>query len=260
MVSSGHAARLPLALGSGASLIFWLLIFVAGVAAGLAVLYYVGRFFSRIVDARRQRANMRRSYDILKALHNLGFTLKARRSRVDAGLLQAFEIGQRGEPEKRGVMDLTEFTSANGSTIQMMDYVYMVRQSISDPLFDYPQTVVLIEHPDLSLPHFHLTREVMFHWAKKLWRVKDIDFAEHPKFSEMFHVRGEDETAVRALLTPQIRSALEQHPGLTIEGLVTQIVIFREKVLLPADKWPGFLAEATEIGQLFLDSGQPAKP
>jgi hypothetical protein len=67
----------------------------------------------------------------------------------------------------------------------------------------------------------------------------------------MYHLRGEDEAAIRALFQPPILAALEQHPGLTIEGNGSQLFIFREGDVLDPEKWPAFFDEARQIARLF---------
>lgn len=115
----------------------------------------------------------------------------------------------------------------------------------------YDQTVVLIERSDLALPHFLLTKKQVFQWFEKLFKVRAITFPEQAAFNKMYQLKGKDEGAVRAVFNPQVCTALEQHPGLTIEGHDQQLLIFRERIVLAPVEWSAFLDEALGLAKLF---------
>jgi len=80
----------------------------------------------------------------------------------------------------------------------------------------------------------------------------DINFDSHPKFSRVFKVQSEDETAVRRLLKPAILAALEQYRGLSVEGIGDSLIFYRrEKELKPA-QYPQFQEDARKLAVLFL--------
>jgi hypothetical protein len=192
---------------------------------------------------------MSRGFEVGVALRDQGMTLALSRSGSLVALLQPFKLGQRGETGSRMVRSLVESSAESEQLIWMMDYSYWASDGSRRRLWD--QTVVLIERADVDLPHFHLSKETMFQWAEKLFKQQEIDFLEHPRFSKLFQLKGEDESAVRALFTLKVREGLEQHPGLTIEGGGSQLLVFRDNVVVPPDKWPAFLDEARQVAQLF---------
>jgi hypothetical protein len=116
---------------------------------------------------------------------------------------------------------------------------------------NYDQTLVLIEGRDLALPHFLLTKKQIFHWFENLFKVRAITFPEQATFNKIYHLKGEDEAAVRRVFIPQVCTALEQHPGLTIEGRDHQILILREGIILDRLEWAAFLDEARGLAELF---------
>lgn len=168
---------------------------------------------------------------------------------TSVALLHAFEIGQSGIEETRRVWDLMESPAESTDITRMMNYSFVCFNGLRPKSYD--QTVVLIERRDLSLPHFLLTKKQISHWLDKLFRVPTIAFPERLTFNKMYHLKGEDEIAVRAVFNPQVCTALDQHPGLTIEGRGPQLLIFREKIVLDSVEWPAFLDEARTLAELF---------
>lgn len=217
---------------------------------GLAVFIYLAYQLNKFVEARRVRGEHKRGDAIASALSGHGLVLTYYKSGQHAALLQQFEYGQRGEAGTRMVWNLMESPAGAVPMLRMMDYGYVAwngqRRVVRGA------TVALVEHTGLALPHFHLTKEEQWEWVQKLTKTQDIDFAEHPAFSKMYHLRGGDEAAIRALFTPQIREALERHPGLTIEGHGSQLLIFREGDVPEPKQRPGFLDEVRQVAQLFV--------
>jgi hypothetical protein len=168
---------------------------------------------------------------------------------VDDAMLQSFEIGQSGIEETRRIWDLMESQADSTDMIRMMNYSFVCFNGHRPT--NYDQTLVLIEGRDFALPRFLLTKKQIFQWFEKLFKVRAITFPEQATFNNMYQLKGEDEIAVRALFTPQVCTALEEHAGLTIEGNDQQLLIFRETTVLAPVEWPAFLNEARALAQLF---------
>jgi hypothetical protein len=220
-------------------------VFLSIVLGILAVLIYATYRVRKYLSGVRMRREMRRTVQIGVALRDHGMTVVASTPfATRLALLQPFELGQRGETDTQMVRHFMESSPDSKQMIWMMDYSYV--KGNGERRRALAQTVVLIEHADLDLPHFYLSKELPFQWLEKLAKAQDIDFEEHPKFNKLFRLMGEDEAAVRALFTMRNRDGLERHPGLTIEGRGSQLLIFREWTVLAPDKWPEFLEEARD--------------
>jgi hypothetical protein len=169
---------------------------------------------------------------------------------ADVALLESFEIGQSGIEKTRRIGGLTESNGGSAYKTRMMNYSFVCFNGLRPKSYD--QTVVLIEERNFALPHFVLTTRKIFQWFEKLFRVPTITFPEQAAFNKIYQLKAEDEIAVRALFNPKARSALEQHPGLTIEGHDQRLLIFREGIVLDRAEWPVFLSEARQLAQLFF--------
>lgn len=231
--------------------------FVVAVAlAGLVALVYGIMWLNRYVEGRRLAAVDRRAAEIATAMQGQGLTMIAAPYRVEAAFLKPFESCNRGEV--RTARNLMQTPAGADPAIRMMEYSYVAWNGQRQVMRGF--TAVLVIQGGLAVPHFLLTKEAIFQWAEKLFKVQDINFEEHPKFSSMYLLQGEDEEAVRALFPPALRTALESHPGLTVEGRGSQLLFFREGVAVPSAKWPEFLAEVRALAPLFQSRPGVAGP
>jgi hypothetical protein len=193
-----------------------------------------------------------RQNEINRKLKLPGLTPTQSPANATVALLQAFEIGQSGIEETRRVWDVMESDGNSADKTRMMNYSFVCFNGLRPKSYD--QTVVLIERSDLALPHFLLTKKQIFHWFEKLFKVPAITFRDQSTFDKMYQLKGEDGVAVRALFNHQVCTALERHPGLTIEGRGPQLLIFRERVVLDPLEWPRFLDEARQLAELLSSS------
>jgi len=187
--------------------------------------------------------------EIDRKLPSSGLTPTQSPADASVALLQSFEIGRSGIEDTRRVWGLTEANEGSVSKTRMMNYSFVCFNGLRPKSYD--QTVVLIEHRDFGLPHFLLTKRQIFQWFEKLFRVPTLIVPEQATFNRMYQLKGQNEVAVRALFTPEVCTALEQHAGLTIEGHDQQLLIFRERIVLDPVEWPVFLDEARGLAKLF---------
>ena len=171
---------------------------------------------------------------------------------ANVALLHAFEIGQSGIEETRRVWDVMESGGNSADKTRVMNYSFVCFNGLRPKSYD--QTVVLIERRDLALPHFLLTKKQVFHWFEKVLKVPTLISFDRATLNKMYQLKGEDEVAIRALFNPQVCIALEQHPGLTIEGRGPQLLIFRESVVLNPLECPRFLGESRKLAELLSSS------
>lgn len=79
-------------------------------------------------------------------------------------------------------------------------------------------TVFLLESTELDLPQFVAIPEAWLQKLGNLFGGEDIDFTDYPKFSGKFILRGEDETAIRQVMTDEVLRAFEEHTAIGISG------------------------------------------
>ena len=112
------------------------------------------------------------------------------------GKMKTFSLFNRGSARKmRNVMT----TETDVARLSIFDYQYTTGGGESS--HTYRQTVVALESEALVLPVFSLRPEGFFHKLGAAIGMQDIDFENHPEFSDSFVLTGGDEQAVRTFLT-----------------------------------------------------------
>jgi hypothetical protein len=190
-----------------------------------------------------------RQNEIDRRLKIPGLTPTQSPAAANVALLQGFEIGQSGIEETRRVWDVMESDGNSADKTRMMNYSFVCFNGLRPKSYD--QTVVLIERSDLALPHFLLTKKQVFQWFERLFKAPSVIVPEQATFNKMYQLKGEERGVVLAMFNAQVCTTLEQHPELTIEGRGSQLLIFREKIVLDPVEWPGFLDEARAVAELF---------
>jgi hypothetical protein len=144
----------------------------------------------------------------------------------------------------------------------------MLRREIHDiqvTLFDYryttgsgkhshthDQTVVLFETDRLRLPFFVLRPEGFFHKLAGAFGYQDIDFEAHPVFSEIYLLRGYDETGIRALFREEALCYYTRHENLCTEGDRQKLVFYRANRRVDPGWMEDFLEQGMDVLSLFL--------
>ncbi|HEY8400074.1 MAG TPA: SulP family inorganic anion transporter [Cytophagaceae bacterium] len=100
----------------------------------------------------------------------------------------------------------------------------------------YQTTVLSITGFPQQLPVFNLTKEDI--WDKLLNKAfhGDIDFKEHPDFSEKYQLSGNNEKEIRRLFNSVLIRFLEQNPIYTIECLGDELIIHKADRLLTPEE------------------------
>ncbi len=77
---------------------------------------------------------------------------------------------------------------------------------------------ILWEDEGAAFPRFALTPEGFFSRVGQLFGMQDIDFADAPEFSRAYRLRGDDEAAIRAFFTPELRAFFAAIPHQRLSG------------------------------------------
>lgn len=84
----------------------------------------------------------------------------------------------------------------------------------------------------------------------------NIKFEADPQFSNSFHLHGWNETPVRLLFTPQVRSFLVAHPDWAVRGKGQHIVVFEPNRVIPHDEASEFVQTALELLERLQAGGE----
>lgn len=97
-------------------------------------------------------------------------------------------------------------------------------------------TVVHVQSPGLAAD-LVLRPERLSDRIGGLFGHRDIDFASDRRFSRRYLLRGSDETAIRAMFTPELRACLSENPGWCVQVQGPDLFYWR----------PGRLKRAQEL-------------
>lgn len=130
----------------------------------------------------------------------------------------------------------------NGVRLTLGDYTYTTYRRDSDgdrSSSNHTQTILVIQDPELDLPHSFVRRQVrFFDFLGSVFGGQDIDFDEDPEFSKAFVLQGDDEGATAELFgEPELRQAFLEHKKskLQLEAFDDAIVAHWGKRLSPED-------------------------
>lgn len=216
----------------------WWLYFLPGlllVAAIIGLFVYLDRRRSKKIEAVAQ---------------SLSLTFRRKPTDSDKALPVGSYLANEGHG--RLVSNVLEAARSDELNFTLFDYQYTVGYGKSSST--YYQTVTRMQSGVFHLPAFILFPETFFAKMGKMFGRSDINFPESPEFSRKFVLRGDDETAIRALFTPALRQALEAHERLTVEGAGELLFIFRAGRRAKPEELPGRIEQDKKIAALFFEA------
>jgi Spy/CpxP family protein refolding chaperone len=142
---------------------------------------------------------------------------------------------------------------ASGSTLQLFEYCYLHDRYGGDARFE---TIALFRTDTASLPTFRLYPEG---WLEKILDkvgLHDIDFDTDPDFSARWNLKGDDEAAVRAFFSAELRSFFQNMQAtdeLVVRGSGQWLVVSRYHRLIPVEQMSDFANQARLIASRLLE-------
>jgi hypothetical protein len=116
----------------------------------------------------------------------------------------------------------------------LCDYRYTIGSGKNSTTWQ--QTVILFCSPSINAPRFEIKPEGWLHKVGELVGFQDIDFVECPEFSKKYLLTGNDETAIRDFLRPEILQLLVGFKNLCLEIRPgSQMFWFDRKRISPAE-------------------------
>ena len=82
---------------------------------------------------------------------------------------------------------------------------------------------------------------------------KDIAIEGRPLFNKMFLLRGQDEAAIRQLLTGPILDYCEREKWLWVSGAGDRLLVHRENYRAKVEEIESYVARAREVFALFAN-------
>ena len=210
------------------------------VLGGVAALAAGGVLLARAAERKRREAL--EGFCLMR-----GFRFEPERPGAEAALAALFEPFRSGHSRKWGYT-LTGVLS--GRPITAFEYAWVTGGGKSSQR--HAIHGILWETPNGRLPAFTLGPENLLTRLAGVFGAQDIDFADSPEFSSAYRLRGEDEAAIRAYLTPDLRQYLTLTPGQQIAAGEARFLWWRRGRLPKPDQVEQFLMEGDALARRFL--------
>ncbi len=210
------------------------------VLGGVAALTAGGVLLVRAAERKRREAL--EGFCLMR-----GFRFEPERPGAEAALAALFEPFRSGHSRKWGYT-LTGVVS--GRPITAFEYRWVTGGGKNS--HRHHVHGILWETPDLRLPAFTLGPENLLTRLAGVFGGQDIDFADSPEFSSAYRLRGEDEAAIRAFLTPDLRQFLTLTPGQQIAAGGARFLWWRRGRLPKPEQLEQFLMEGDALARRFL--------
>jgi hypothetical protein len=214
-----------------------LLFLIVPAALALAAIFGL----PRLIERRRQ--NVYAAFCLTR-----GYEYVPSRSNAEtpyAEVVGMFKIGSRHKwrDEISGVF--------NGRPFTAFEYQYVSGTGRFQAA--YNKAMIHWQVDRASLPHFTMVPANTY-----LFRIgrtpEDVDFPDDKAFSKACIITGSDQVAMRALFTPQLRTALAAVPGLYVAAQARDVFWWREGRLPGPDGFEAFLTDGDHVLKLFAAS------
>ncbi|WP_146462473.1 hypothetical protein [Rubripirellula tenax] len=133
--------------------------------------------------------------------------------------------------------------------INLFDYQYTTGHGKNRRV--HRETIAAVLATDLKLPTFHLRPEGTLDRLGSMIGMQDIDFHDHPEFSNAFVLKADNEASVRELLDRPLLDHFASRPGISFEATNGLFVYFRKhkQVEHTVDAMRAFLGEGFQTLQ-----------
>ena len=127
----------------------------------------------------------------------------------------------------------------------IFDYRYTISTGKSTKHFF--TTVFFIQAKSLSLPEFMMKPENFFHKIGSFLGMQDIDFEEHPKFSDQYLLKGEDEERIRDIFDENVLKFFTVEKNWSMEGVGYFLILYQHDKLLPERSIENFYRKGMQL-------------
>ncbi|MCA9292426.1 MAG: hypothetical protein KDA20_01280 [Phycisphaerales bacterium] len=203
--------------------------------------FLVAAIASAIIAERRRKQELR------AVAERLGLSYADKDDAALAPLRSATKLFDRGSARR--------FTSIMHGRIEdlsvyIFDYAYTT--GTGEETQRHRQTMAAIFAEQSRAPKFELRPERVFHKVASFFGYEDIDVSDHPAFSRMFHLKGDDAQSVLNAFPTETCDRLMQAGKMCIESTGQWVIVYRPDKRLKPHEIDGFLREAFELTTLFV--------
>ena len=189
----------------------------------------------------------KRTEKISGVAEELGLQFSAEENGPLLGKLQVFQMFNKGRARKmKNVMT----AETDAASLAIFEYQYTTGSGKNSKTHRF--TVAAMETPALQLPQFTTRPEGFLDRIGSAMGFQDIDFDEHPEFSDAFVLKGEDETAIRAFFDQRMLDLFANNKGVYVDADGSMLT-YRKPGRQKPEAIPDFMAEAYEFLNAFSE-------
>jgi len=164
-------------------------------------------------------------------------------------LLKGFHLFRKGS-RKRITNLLSREGGLEGLKVNVFDYRYIISTGKSAKRFK--QTVFFVQSKALALPEFWMRPEHILHKVGNMIGLEDINFKEHPEFSNQYYLKGVDEELIRYAFQDEVLHYFTIEKNWYLEGIGYFFILYKKDFLMQADQIKTFYSNGMELWRRLL--------
>jgi hypothetical protein len=214
---------------------------VVGIFAALAGVAFAAYFIS-------QKLEQQRTDKIRLSASELGLEYAPQ---GDPALLDRLgSLNLFGQGRDRRMTNLL-FGETDECRISIFDYRYTVGSGKQTKTLR--MTIAVLESPRLNIPAFTLRPENLFDKVGGLLGFQDIDFVDHPLFSNRFVLKGPDEEGIRKFFNKPLLDFFAERLGSSVEAIPGLMIYYTSNQRRKPEHFAPLLEEAYKVYGVIVD-------
>lgn len=138
------------------------------------------------------------------------------------------------------------------ATYNLFDYTYTIQAGNHSRRFR--QTVFFVQDSTMHLPVFMMKPEHVGHKIAAYFGWDDIDFDTHQKFSDDYHLKGENEAWIRSNFKEPVLTFFSKSGGWHVEAANYYLLFYDHNTLIPENTLFDFYKKGLHVHKLFKES------
>jgi hypothetical protein len=218
---------------------------VAGIAGFVIPLVALIGLILMISDTLRWK----KASGVAEHAKRMGFAYTDAPTKKELALLRQTHMFGEADSDKclhllRGEVD--------GRPVLVADYSAAYGGGTAVNVFD--QTVVILSDAADGPPDLLIYPKGRLNVFEKMFGERQLPVRDDPEFDRAFVLKGEDEAAVTAAVSPAVRSLFLEDPTVTVEVREGWIYVTRLKRIQPPANYPELIDEAVRFADAFESS------
>jgi len=164
-------------------------------------------------------------------------------------LLKGFQLFKKGG-RKSVTNILSREDGLEGLKVNIFDYRYVISTGKSAKRFR--QTVFFVQSKDLFLPEFWMRPEHILHKIGSFIGLEDINFKEHPEFSNQYYLKGVDEELIRYTFQEEVLHYFTIEKNWYLEGIRYFFILYKKDFLMQPSQIKHFYSNGMELWRRLL--------